>query len=94
MSLPTARPASMGVPVIFDGLDHRAGYRGDFLDLADGSLVPIPALTDLGHDAAAPLSDGSQELEVPQVLGRHAPGTPPGYPDGVERGLARSITHG
>ena len=63
MSLPTARPASMGVPVIFDGLEHREGYRGDFLDLADGSLVPIPALTDLGHDAAAPLSDGSQELK-------------------------------
>jgi len=63
MLLPTAQPEGMGVPVIFDGLDQRQGYRADFLDLADGSLVPIPTLTDLGRSLAAPLADGSQELK-------------------------------
>ena len=61
--IPGAQIESMGVPVIFDGLEHREGYRGDFLDLADGSLVPIPMLTDLGRSVAAPLADGSQELK-------------------------------
>src|SRR6476620_7199779 len=54
MLLPTAQPVGMGVPVIFDGLDQRQGYRADFLSLSDGSLVPITTLTDLGRSLAAP----------------------------------------
>jgi endonuclease G len=63
MLLPAAQPEGMGVPVIFDGLEQREGYRADFLGFADGTLVPIPALTDLGLSVAAPLADGTVELK-------------------------------
>ena len=49
----------MQIPVIYDGLDERGGFDRRFLELADGSDVPMPVLTDKGSSAAAPLIDGS-----------------------------------
>jgi endonuclease G, mitochondrial len=53
----------MQVPIIYDGLEHREGYRDDFLDLDGGETVPLPQLTELGESVAAKLEDGSTELK-------------------------------
>jgi endonuclease G len=50
----------MQVPVIFDGLEHRAGYQPDFLG---GTPLPLPARTALGKTVTAKLEDGSDELK-------------------------------
>lgn len=50
----------MQVPVIFDGLEHREGYRPDFLG---GTPIPLPARTALGRTVTAKLEDGSDELK-------------------------------
>ena len=50
----------MQVPVIYDGLEHREGYRPDFLG---GTPIPLPARTPLGRTVSAKLEDGSDELK-------------------------------
>ncbi|WP_179258550.1 DNA/RNA non-specific endonuclease [Caballeronia sordidicola] len=56
-SLP-ALTEGLKIPIIFDGLEDRAGYDPAFL----GPDVPLPALTDRGQQIAAPLQDGGYEL--------------------------------
>jgi endonuclease G, mitochondrial len=51
------------VPVIYPDMDSREGYREDFLELADGEVVPLPQLTSAGKASAARLDDGSFELK-------------------------------
>jgi endonuclease G len=51
------------VPVIYGGLERRAGYDGTFLDLPDGEAVPLPELTALGLSVVARLRDGTNELK-------------------------------
>ena len=51
---------TMQVPVIFDGLDSRTGYRPDFLKLKGGKKIALPKLTALGKTVAAPLTGTSK----------------------------------
>jgi endonuclease G len=50
-------------PVIFPRLDKRDGYDAAFLELADGSEIPLPILTPAGEKIVARLDDGSPELK-------------------------------
>ncbi len=65
MSDPTAgvEALRLRVPVIFGGLEHRTGYDGDFLDLANNDAIPLPELTPLGMSVVAKLLDGTHELK-------------------------------
>jgi len=60
---PAALTEAMKVPIIFDGLEHRGGYKDNFLRLDDDEVVPMPTLTALGNKVAAKLEDGSVELK-------------------------------
>ena len=65
-----AMPAGLGptvveaprfqVPVVHDGLEHREGYRPDFIEGVD---VPLPPRTALARQVTAKLEDGSDELK-------------------------------
>ena len=51
---------TMQVPVIYDGLEARTGYRPDFLKLKGGKGIALPKLTALGKSIAAPLTGTSK----------------------------------
>ena len=52
---------TMRIPVIYDGLEDRAGFDPDFLKIP-GREVALPVLTERGKLVAASLEDGSHEL--------------------------------
>ena len=52
---------TMRIPVIYDGLEDRAGFDPDFLKIP-GREVALPMLTERGKLVAASLEDGSHEL--------------------------------
>lgn len=60
--VPSVRTESMRVPVIYDGLEDRAGYDADFLEIP-GNPIPMLAITDLGRRNVATLEGGSHELK-------------------------------
>ena len=47
----------MQVPIIYDGLNERKGYDPDFLELGNGTTIPLPLLTTKGKNVAARLID-------------------------------------
>ena len=56
----------MQVPIIYDGLEHRAGYDPDFLGIKSKKKsvrVELPALTAAGKKIAAPVDGGGFELK-------------------------------
>jgi endonuclease G len=61
----TAAPAeeALRAPIIYDGLETRAGYDPGFLELDNGLAVPLPRLTPEGERMVATLEDGSHELK-------------------------------
>ena len=54
---------SFQIPIIYDGLDAREGYKADFLNLPGGAQVPMPVLTTKGEKAVARQSNGDVELK-------------------------------
>ena len=54
-----AEAFEMRVPIIYDGLDEREGFKAGFLEFADGADAPKPQLTTAGTNVLAPLLDGS-----------------------------------
>lgn len=50
--------AKLQIPVIYDDLESRSGFRPEFIDDSH-SAVPVPTLTAAGRKVAAPLLDGS-----------------------------------
>ncbi|WP_050025067.1 DNA/RNA non-specific endonuclease [Verrucomicrobium sp. BvORR034] len=53
---------SFQIPIMYDGLDTREGYKADFLNLTDGD-VPLPVLTAKGEKAVVVPESGSAELK-------------------------------
>jgi len=56
-----AQTEAMRIPVIYDGLEDRAGFDANFLQIPE-TRVDLPALTERGKGAAATLEDGSHVL--------------------------------
>lgn len=54
---------SFQIPIVYDGLDTREGYKADFLNLPGGAQVPMPVLTAKGEKAVARQSNGDAELK-------------------------------
>jgi endonuclease G len=54
---------AMQPPKVYPNLKARAGYQPDFLDLPDGTVVPLPKLTSKGRKAAAEVDEGEYELK-------------------------------
>jgi endonuclease G len=54
---------SFQIPTMYDGLEDRAGYDPDFLNLTGGEEVPLPQLTAKGENAVARTADNEGELK-------------------------------
>jgi endonuclease G len=50
------------VPKIYPDINSREGYQEEFLEFANGELVPLPKLSAAGKKVAAKLDDGSNVL--------------------------------